>query len=151
VLARTPVFMAVTVLSLALSIGANTAIFSFLIALLLKALPVPEPQRLVIVSRHIDQNGFDTQSFNYPMFRALAAQMRSFSGALAYFAVSANLTLIAIGIGIGVPLAMAGTRVLASLLFGFPPDDPPTFFAGTALLALAGTIASLIPAARAAG
>jgi hypothetical protein len=37
VLARTPVFMAVAVLSLALSIGANTAIFSFLNALLLKA------------------------------------------------------------------------------------------------------------------
>jgi putative ABC transport system permease protein len=61
-----------------------------------------------------------------------------------------GVLLMAIGIAIGVPLAMAGTRVLASLLFGLPPHDPLTFFAGTALLALAGTIASLIPAARAA-
>jgi ABC-type lipoprotein release transport system permease subunit len=40
--------------------------------------------------------------------------------------------------------------VLASLLFGFPPRDPVTFVACTALLALAGAAASLIPATRAA-
>ncbi len=92
VLRRTPAFLAVAVLSLALSIGANTAIFSFLNALLLKTLPVAEPHRLALVTRHIDQYGFDTRSFNYPMFRALTEQMRAFAGALAYFPVAANLT-----------------------------------------------------------
>src|ERR1022692_266867 len=92
VLARTPAFMAVAILSLALSIGANTAIFSFLNAVLLKALPVSEPHRLVIVARHVDQYGWDTNVFNYPMYREFARRMRSFSGALAYRPVPINLS-----------------------------------------------------------
>jgi predicted permease len=92
VLARTPAFLGVAALSLALSIGANTAMFSFLNAVLLKALPVPEPHRLVIVARHVDQQGWDTNVFNYPMYRELARQMRSFSGTLAYLPIAINLT-----------------------------------------------------------
>jgi putative ABC transport system permease protein len=49
VLARTPVFTAVTVLSLALGIGANSAIFSMVNGLLLRTLPVREPSRLVLL------------------------------------------------------------------------------------------------------
>ena len=54
------------------------------------------------------------------------------------------------GVAIGVPLALAATRVLASLLYGLPPHDPVTFVACTALLALAGAAAALIPATCAA-
>jgi predicted permease len=92
VLARTPVFMAVAILSLALSIGANTAIFSFLNAVLLKALPVSEPHRLVIVAHHSDQLGWDINTFGYPIYRELARQMRSFSAAMAYRSMPMNLT-----------------------------------------------------------
>src|SRR5258708_9825901 len=49
-LGQNPVFTAVTVLSLALGIGANTAIFSLIHPLLLKTLPVEDPGRLVMVS-----------------------------------------------------------------------------------------------------
>ncbi len=47
-LSRTPSFTAIAVLSLALGIGANTALFSVIDAVLLKQLPVPEPERLVL-------------------------------------------------------------------------------------------------------
>lgn len=61
-----------------------------------------------------------------------------------------GVLLVAVGVAIGVPLDLAATRVLASLLFGLPPHDPVTFAVCTALLALAGAAASLMPATRAA-
>jgi putative ABC transport system permease protein len=64
--ARTPVITAVVVLSLALGIGANTAIFSLIDSLLLKPLPVPEPERIVSV---VDST-YTTHGI--PVFRQLA-------------------------------------------------------------------------------
>ena len=63
--------------------------------------------------------------------------------------VREGVLLIAVGLAIGVPLALAGTRVLAGLLFDVPPHDPLTFIGGTCVLAAAGAAAALIPAARA--
>ncbi len=51
-LRATPIVTAVAILSLALGIGANTAIFSLVNSLLLRSLPVANPQRLVTVSTH---------------------------------------------------------------------------------------------------
>src|SRR5262249_30181939 len=51
-LRRTPGFTAVVVISLALGIGANTAIFSAIDAVMLRMLPVQEPQRLVMLQWH---------------------------------------------------------------------------------------------------
>src|SRR5207244_2615510 len=48
-LTRTPVFSLVAIVSLALGIGANTAIFSMLDQLLLRSLPVPNPEELVFL------------------------------------------------------------------------------------------------------
>lgn len=50
-LARTPVFTAAAIVSLALGIGANTAIFSLIDAVILRMMPVHEPERLVQFGR----------------------------------------------------------------------------------------------------
>src|SRR5579863_6400577 len=54
---RTPAFTAVAVLSLALGIGANTAIFSLLDAVVLRLLPVSHPEQLVEPIHHFPQAG----------------------------------------------------------------------------------------------
>ena len=87
-LAKSPAFTAVAVLTLALGIGANTAIFTFVNALLLKSLPVKSPERLVIVgdpTRVNDrQNGTpETNFFSYPLYRELRDNNNVFSGLLA--------------------------------------------------------------------
>jgi putative ABC transport system permease protein len=72
---RSPAFTAVAVLSLALGIGANTAIFSLIDALMLRQLPVPEPQALF----QVKING-PVGSLSYPIVRLLAEQKEIFSG-----------------------------------------------------------------------
>ena len=79
VLFRTPFVTAVAVLSLALGIGANAAIFSLTGQVLLRPLLVPQPERLVNLtapgpnpgSQSCNQAGGCDEVFSYPMFRDL--------------------------------------------------------------------------------
>ena len=80
-LRKNPGFTAVAVLTLALGIGANTAIFSLINAALLKLLPVPHPERLVTVGCSADD------AFPYPAYKQLRDHNQVFS-ALAAFAAS---------------------------------------------------------------
>jgi putative ABC transport system permease protein len=89
---RTPGFTAAAVLTLALGIGANAAIFSLVDQVLLKRLPVDEPERLVMLkftgsdTGHTSSYGGDGQQyFSYPMYRDLRDQNRVFSGMLTMF------------------------------------------------------------------
>jgi predicted permease len=82
-LAKKPSFTLVAVLSLALGIGANTTIFSLVNALLLRSLPVEEPERLVSIYTKDEKNpGFGALShLNWKDYRE---QNRVFSGVLGY-------------------------------------------------------------------
>jgi predicted permease len=77
-LRKSPAFTAVAVISLALGIGANTAIFSLIDALLLRPLPVPQPDRLVDVFVNTP-SGSPPYYFTYPIFEALRARNQVFS------------------------------------------------------------------------
>ena len=81
-LRKSPVFLAVAVLSLALGIGANTAIFTLINQLILQPLPVKDPEQLVMLAgrgRHYGgNNGPDRLS--YPMYQEIRDKNQVFSG-----------------------------------------------------------------------
>jgi macrolide transport system ATP-binding/permease protein len=77
-----PAFAAIAVLSLALAIGANSAIFSFADALLLRPLPIKNPAAVFDISSATPDNPIDGMSF--PDYRDARDQSRSFSGLAAY-------------------------------------------------------------------
>src|SRR5215475_6829300 len=80
-LGKSPGFTAVATLSLALGIGANTAIFSLVDAVLLKLLPVRNPEQLVALEA-FNQRG-DHSNFSYPLFERLRDHPQVFTGILA--------------------------------------------------------------------
>ena len=89
---RAPGLTAAAVVTLALGIGANAAIFSLVDQILLKRLPVAEPERLVMLkyegsdTGHASSYGGDTAHyFSYPMYRDLRDQNNVFSGMLTMF------------------------------------------------------------------
>ena len=98
-LARTPFVSVVAILSLALGIGANAAIFSLFDEMLLRALPVSEPERLVNLaapgpkpgSQSCNTAGDCEAVFSYLMFRDLEETQKSFTGIAAHVEFSANL------------------------------------------------------------
>ncbi len=86
-LAASPAFTLVAVLSLALGIGANTAIFSLTDALLLKALPVQHPEQLLIVNMG-DTDEIDVTN---PIWEQIRDNVPAFSGVFAYSDAQFNL------------------------------------------------------------
>src|SRR5277367_6300709 len=83
-LRKSPSFAITAVLTLALGIGANTAIFSLVNSLLLKPLPVPNSERITTLVPRED-NGPLQQTFSWNEFKEIRAQSgRSFSDVFAY-------------------------------------------------------------------
>lgn len=88
-LARSPGFTAIALLTLALGIGSTTALFSVVNAVLLKPLPFPEPQQLV--GLHASKPNFEAGSISFPNFRDWQQRNRSFSAMALFRGVSFSL------------------------------------------------------------
>ena len=97
---KTPFVTGIAVVSLALGIGANAAIFSLFDQILLRPLPVPDPDRLVNLaapgpkpgSQSCGQAGDCDVVFSYPMFRDLERTQTVFSGLAAHLAFGVSLS-----------------------------------------------------------
>src|SRR6476646_8630680 len=130
VLAKNPAFTIIAVIALALGIGANSAIFSVVDAVLLRPLPFKHPEQLVMVWENAAHLGFPRNTPSPANFLDWQKQAQSFTGIAAMAERSFNLT------GVGEPERLEGRRVSANLfeLFGVtamlgrtfvPEDDKP--------------------------
>ncbi|HXD33038.1 MAG TPA: ABC transporter permease [Pyrinomonadaceae bacterium] len=90
-LLKRPGFTIIGVLTLALGIGANTAIFSLLDSVLLRSLPVSHPEQIVQL-RTLRPAGRINQNFSYPFFRELRDLNQVCSGLIAYYPTALSLS-----------------------------------------------------------
>ena len=129
-LGKNPAFTAIAVVALALGIGANSAIFSVVDAVLLRPLPFRNPGQLVMLWENAAHLGFPRDTPSPANFLDWQKQSTSFTGMAAMIERSFNLT------GIGEPERLEGRRVSANLfqLLGVsarlgrtfvPEDDKP--------------------------
>jgi predicted permease len=122
-LRRNPAFAAVAVLTLALGIGANTAIFSVVYAVLLKPLPYQSPGQLVRLFEANDREGLPAAGCSYQEFLEWRRQNHVFSGIAAVQGHELNLT------GRGEPMVVKVGDVTAEFfpVLGVPPLAGRTF------------------------
>jgi predicted permease len=91
-LMKNPAFAGVVVLTLALGIGANAAIFSLLDQVLLQSLPVANPDQLVVLSVYEAKAPDGDSSFSYPMYQDLRDRNSVFSGVIARGGTQMNVS-----------------------------------------------------------
>ena len=124
-LAKAPGFTAVAVLTLALGIGANTAIFSIVNSALLRPLSYAHPEQLYLVREIVPQLAkfYPTLNANLPDFRIWQKQVHAFTDVAIAESTSADLS------GTGEPEALRGVRASANIfgLLGVRPELGRTF------------------------
>jgi predicted permease len=136
VLRKSPGYALVAVLSLALGIGANTAIFSLVNQVMLRMLPVHDPAHLVLLHREDDLDGTavadnNESVFSYPMYRRLRGDDRAFSGVIARTGAGVTLLYGGNAESVGADLVsgnffgVLGVRAAAGRLFTPADDDAP--------------------------
>ncbi len=122
-LLKSPSISIVATIALALGIGANTAIFSVVNAVLLRPLPFPNPDSLVSVFETDQQRGYNRGSHSYPNFFDLRDQNTVFERVASYYSGDFIMT------GSGEPARVQGAVVTADLfpLLGVGPLHGRTF------------------------
>src|SRR5438552_8336484 len=92
---RSPLFASVAILSLALGIGANTAIFTLMDQLMLRQLPVRHPGQLVMLFQRGAHNGNNMggRMHSYPIYQDLQQKAAPFSEVLCRRLISASVSL----------------------------------------------------------
>lgn len=118
-----PGFTVIAVITLALGIGANTAMFSVINAVLLRPLPYHEPQRLVTIWEQSPERGLYQMPVSFANLRDWVDQNHTFDQISAYTFTSLNL------IGAGEPAKLDAVRVSSNLfsLIGAAPQFGRTF------------------------
>jgi predicted permease len=100
-LRQSPGFAITAILTLALGIGANTAVFSVMNAVLLRSLPVADPDRLVYLRTSNPPRGTGTidsnETFSYPVYDALRKQTRGLSPLMAFAPLSGGKVAVRFG------------------------------------------------------
>lgn len=109
---KNPIFAATSVLTLALGIGGNTAVFTVIRDVLLKPLPYRDPGRLVRVSADYPRRNIQDATFTKNKFDDIKAAVRTFSALGAYGNAPENMVVS----GIGEPEMLKGARVSANFL-----------------------------------
>ena len=125
-LRKNPAFTAIVVITLALGIGVNTAIFSLVDGILLRPLPYEQPDRLVRLIQSQRQLGLDTWNLSQASFAAIRDNTHSLEAVAAYSTSGSNLT------GDGDPERVSIGTVSADFfkVLGLPPVLGRTFRAG---------------------
>src|ERR1043166_2725436 len=125
-LQKQPAFTLVAIVTLALGIGANTAIFSLVNSILLRPLPFREPDRVVRLLQASPKLGLATWGVSQADFAAYRDQNRSFESVALYNSGAVNLT------GDGEPERLPMTSVTAGFfkVFGVSPLLGRTFVDG---------------------
>jgi len=137
-LAKSPVFAAVSVLTIALGIGANTAIFSVMNKVVLRTLPVPNPQQLVYF--HLknqplstSQTGYGDMSMSMPVFEAMRKRQEVFKDVIGFAPLAFDKVAVRVG---DAPEEVLGEMVSGNFFSGlgvqpvlgraFTPEDEST-------------------------
>jgi predicted permease len=132
-LATNPAFSLVAIATLALGIGANTAMFSLLDQVVLRLLPVSDPERLVIVGETGNHygNSYGPNTISWPMFEDLRDNNQVFSGMFCRFPTSVTIGLSDHAVQIPAELISSayfqtlGVKAVFGRLIGHDDDSVP--------------------------